>query len=389
MYVHKPEPPAAPKATRKKLKQQQQQQQQQPQHRKPTAAEELYARVSRSSRASDRGPTLPRVRTAVGGSQTERPPPSTAVGRMRIGVPGQPATARSASNNNARNSQTLQPGSDEYYAFYLNRRKGKLKAEHELATHGWSNAEENNVVQPWLHDKRRRQKNAEGVQRKRVMDDNQLLLDLQQKQRARDTEEAKGLMMDLHRWIAGMTALIEKRATASYISDVSRTALRRDQLQCRSNVARLLNFTNVLAKGRVVNRNLLEQLRQFHGEVHQQKKVESASKRGRREGLPPSARLSELASVAALARSSGGGEDGLGGESLMDWKPVYEMDGISIGIRTYRSPKGTLIEDNTKNEVELLWKVRKAHSVANRSTVRIARVTCMQCTRRCSGLTGP
>lgn len=355
MYVRKPEPPAAPKAARK---------QKQKGGRKITAAQEMSARVSRASRASDRGPALPRVRAHGGGSHTERAQPSTAHGRMRIGAPVQPATARAASSNNARYSQSLQPGSDEYYAFYLNRRKGKKKAEHELATHGWSHAEENNVVQPWLHDKQRRQKNAEGMQRKRVMDDNQLLLDLQQKQRTRDTEEAKGLMMDLHRWIAGMTALIEKRATASYISDVSRTALRRDQLQCRSNVARLLNFTNVLAKGRVVNHNLLDQLRTFHSEVQQQKRVAATNKRGRREGLAPAARLSELASGAVAARSSGACDDGLGGESLMDWKPVYEMDGISVGIRTYRSPKGGLIEDNTGREVELLWKVRVTHSLA-------------------------
>ena len=58
---------------------------------------------------------------------------------------------------------------------------------------------------------------------------------------------------------------------------------------------------------------------------------------------------------ADTARSSGLADDS---QSLMDWRPVYETDGISVGIRTYRSPKGKLVEDNTGSEVELLWKVR-------------------------------
>jgi hypothetical protein len=307
----------------------------------------------------------PRSSASGIGSLTDRGAPQVKVARRGREHSGRTrsATARSASDK-TRYSQTLQPGSEEYYTFYLNRRKGKKQAQHESAGYGWTDTEENSVVQPWLHDKARRRKNAQGVQRRQKDADKQLLLDLQHKARARDREEAKGLMMDLHRWIAGITARIEKRATSSFLSDISKKALRRDQLQLRSNIARLLQFTNVMAKGTTVNRNLLDQLRKFHGEVNQQKKVAASSQRGRREGLPPQARLSELGTAGAASsimssgsasRSSGLVDDS---QSLMDWRPVYEMDGISVGIRTYRSPKGKLVEDNTGTEVELLWKVR-------------------------------
>ena len=282
-----------------------------------------------------------------------------------------PATARTA-NDKTRYSQTLQPGSDEYYAFYLNRRKGERKAQHahrESTGNGWTHAEENNVVKPWLHEKELRRKNAQGIQQRQKDADKRLLEVLQGKARARDREEAKGLMMDLHRWIARMTARIENRATSNYLSDISKTMLRRDQLQLRSNIARLLQFTNVLSNGnRPVSHSLLEQLRKFHNEVQQADKVAATSHRGRREGLPPRAQLQDLATgtgpsstygKADAARWSGVASDS---EALLGWRPVYETDGISVGIRTYRSLKGKIVEDNTGSEVELLLKVRRHYS---------------------------
>ena len=283
-----------------------------------------------------------------------------------------PATARSA-NDKTRYSQSLQPGSDEYYAFYLNRRKGERQAQHahrESTGNGWTHAEESNVVKPWLHEKELRRKNAQGIQQRKKDADKQLLDLLQGKARARDREEAKGLMMDLHRWIARMTARIENRATSNYLSDISKKMLRRDQLQLRSNIARLLQFTNVLSNGnRPVSHSLLEQLRKFHSEVQQADKVAAISHRGRREGLPPRAQVHDLGTGTGsspmyckvdTARWSGVASNS---ESLLGWRPVYETDGISVGIRTYRTLKGKLVEDNTGSEVELLFKVRRHCSV--------------------------
>lgn len=295
---------------------------------------------------------------------TERAPPrAKRVRKGRLGGCG-PVTSRTA-NDKTRYSQTLQPGSDEYYAFYLNRRKGERQGQHESTGNGWTHAEENDVVRPWLHEKEVRRKNAKGAQQRQKDADKQLLQILQCKARARDREEAKGLMIDLHRWIARITARIEQRATLNYLSDISKTALRRDQLQLRSNIARLLQFTNVLSKSnRSVNHSLLEQLRNFHSEVQQQDKIAATSHRGRREGLPQHAQLRDLTTGRApqsvhcrgdTARSSGVASDG---QPLMDWRPVYETDGISVGIRTYRTPKGKIVEENTVLETELLWKVR-------------------------------
>lgn len=292
-----------------------------------------------------------RVRSQVKRSQRERGSGCT------------PSTSRTATDK-TRYSQTLQPGSDEYYAFYLNRRKGERQAQHESAGNGWTHTEENNVVRPWLHEKELRRKNAEGVQRKQKDADKQLLQLLQCKARARDREEAKGLMMDLHRWIARMTARIEMRATSAGLSDTNKTALRRDQLQLRNSLARLLQFTNVLAKGNTVNRSLLDQLRKFHCEVQQQEKVTATYHRGRREGLPPQAQLQDLATQRVPSATYGKAETARSREvasdsySLMDWRSVYETDGISVGIRTYRSPKDKIVEENAGTEVELLWKVR-------------------------------
>jgi hypothetical protein len=289
-----------------------------------------------------------------------------------------PVTARTA-NDKTRYSQTLQPGSDEYYAFYLNRRKGERHAQHESAGSGWTHTEEYDVVRPWLHEKELRRKNAQGVQQRQKNADKQLVQILQCKARARDREEAKGLMIDLHRWIARITARIEQRAASNYLSDISKTALRRDQLQLRSNIARLLQFANVLAKGnRSVNHSLLNQLRKFHSEVKQQDKITATGHRGRREGLPQHAQLRDLATGRAppsmhgradTARSSGVASDS---QPLMDWRPVYETDGISVGIRTYRTPKGKIVEENTVLEADLLWKVRwrSLHRSGAESTTR-------------------
>lgn len=320
-------------------------------------------------------PVLSPRSSASGRALSERALPQAKRVRQGRGGGSVSVTARTA-NDKTRYSQTLQPGSDEYYKFYLNRRKGERKAQHESVGNGWTHAEENDVVRPWLHEKELRRKNAEGLQQRQKDADKQLVQILQGKARARDREEAKALMIDLHRWIARITARIEQRATSNYLSDISKTALRRDQLQLRSSIARLLQFTNVLAKGnRSVNRNLLDQLRKFHSEVKQQDKIAATSHRGRREGLPQHAQLRDLATGRApasmharadTARSSGVANDS---QPLMDWRPVYETDGISVGIRTYRTPKGKIVEENTVLEAELLWKVCVSSTIRMNSSV--------------------
>jgi|EP01047_Picozoa_sp_COSAG01_P070457 hypothetical protein len=42
----------------------------------------------------------------------------------------------------------------------------------------------------------------------------------------------------------------------------------------------------------------------------------------------------------------------------MAWKPLYEMEGISIGVRTFRRPKDKLVEADTHASVEMLVKAK-------------------------------
>ena len=168
------------------------------------------------------------------GHAAERQRPSGAAGRS------------GAQTDRGRYSQTLQPGTEEFYSFYLQRRKEEKPSE----SYGWSDADQNSVVRPWLDDKERRRARAQDSERKRADADKKMLLDLKYKSRKRNKEEAKSLMTELHRWIAGMTTRMEQNA-GTKLSERSKFARRRDQMRLRQFVARLLEFTNVLAKGDV------------------------------------------------------------------------------------------------------------------------------------------
>ena len=190
---------------------------------------------------STRLPNLPSVPKRSDGSATDRT--HAAAERQR---PSGGAGRSGAQTDRGRYSQTLQPGTEEFYSFYLQRRKEEKPSE----SYGWSDADQNSVVRPWLDDKERRRARAQDSERKRADADKKMLLDLKHKSRKRNKEEAKSLMTELHRWIAGMTTRMEQNA-GTKLNERSKFARRRDQMRLRQFVARLLEFTNVLAKGDV------------------------------------------------------------------------------------------------------------------------------------------
>ena len=45
--------------------------------------------------------------------------------------------------------------------------------------------------------------------------------------------------------------------------------------------------------------------------------------------------------------------------AILPWRPVYESEGISVGIRTYAQSKVKRLPDEPEMPVELLWKAQE------------------------------
>jgi hypothetical protein len=103
-----------------------------------------------------------------------------------------------AADNSSRDSQTLMPGTDEYYEFFLERRKRACKESHERCL-SWTSLEERTIVRPWLSGKDRRRRCTRGARQRRKDGDLQMVQQLQLKAQERGRAEARDLMLELVR----------------------------------------------------------------------------------------------------------------------------------------------------------------------------------------------
>jgi hypothetical protein len=131
-----------------------------------------------------------------------------------------------------RNSRNVMPGSDEYYELMLGRKK-TAAAENKPNYNQWTTEHEDQVVEPWLRERKRKVREQRVRKNLQQHDERHYIDHLHDKQQVRYRAKARELMKDLHKYVS-------QTAMAKPVPTSSKKKRMEQQKQTQAQISRLV-----------------------------------------------------------------------------------------------------------------------------------------------------